>query len=68
MKVLLSLWDLFFYEGSVVLFQITMGMLKLKVGQLACSLVLVINMLNSGMNLLMHIKINDVVLIQFNSI
>ncbi|XP_046560313.1 small G protein signaling modulator 3 homolog isoform X3 [Haliotis rubra] len=34
MKVLLSLWDLFFYEGSVVLFQITMGMLKLKESEL----------------------------------
>ncbi|GFR68912.1 LOW QUALITY PROTEIN: small G protein signaling modulator 3-like protein [Elysia marginata] len=30
MKVLLRLWDLFYYEGSVVIFQITMGMLKLK--------------------------------------
>ncbi|KAK6171357.1 hypothetical protein SNE40_019563 [Patella caerulea] len=30
MRVLLRLWDLFFYEGSVVIFQITMGMLKLK--------------------------------------
>lgn len=31
MKVLLRLWDLFFYNGSTVIFQITMGMLKLKV-------------------------------------
>ncbi|XP_076448737.1 small G protein signaling modulator 3-like isoform X2 [Babylonia areolata] len=30
MKVLLRLWDLFFYNGSTVIFQITMGMLKLK--------------------------------------
>ncbi|XP_013385026.1 small G protein signaling modulator 3 isoform X1 [Lingula anatina] len=29
-KVLLRLWDLFFYEGSRVLFQITLGMLKMK--------------------------------------
>ena len=31
MKVLLRLWDLFFYEGSTVLFQMTIGMLKMKV-------------------------------------
>lgn len=31
MKVLLRLWDLFFYNGSTIIFQITMGMLKLKV-------------------------------------
>lgn len=31
MKVLLRVWDLFFYEGSIVLFQITLGMLKMKV-------------------------------------
>ncbi|XP_072029741.1 small G protein signaling modulator 3 homolog isoform X2 [Amphiura filiformis] len=30
MKVLLRIWDLFFYEGSVVLFQVTLGMFKLK--------------------------------------
>jgi hypothetical protein len=30
-KVLLRLWDLFFYEGSAVLFQLTLGMLKMKV-------------------------------------
>ncbi|KAJ8037117.1 Small G protein signaling modulator 3-like [Holothuria leucospilota] len=30
MRVLLQIWDMFFYEGSVVLFQITLAMLKLK--------------------------------------
>lgn len=30
-RVLLRLWDLFFYEGSLVLFQTTLGMLRLKV-------------------------------------
>lgn len=30
-KLLLRLWDLFFYEGSLVLFQATLGMLRLKV-------------------------------------
>lgn len=30
MKILLRIWDLFFYEGSVVLFRITLGMLKVK--------------------------------------
>ncbi|XP_062614962.1 small G protein signaling modulator 3 homolog isoform X1 [Saccostrea cucullata] len=34
MKVLLRIWDLFFYEGSTVLFQITMGMLKMKEDEL----------------------------------
>ena len=34
MKVLLRIWDLFFYEGSVVLFQIVLGMLKMKVSGL----------------------------------
>ncbi|KAK2160806.1 hypothetical protein LSH36_127g18070 [Paralvinella palmiformis] len=29
-KVLLRIWDLFFYECSTVLFQITLGMLKMK--------------------------------------
>ncbi|XP_045728433.1 small G protein signaling modulator 3 isoform X1 [Mirounga angustirostris] len=29
-KLLLRLWDLFFYEGSLVLFQTTLGMLRLK--------------------------------------
>ncbi|XP_046658527.1 small G protein signaling modulator 3 homolog isoform X1 [Homalodisca vitripennis] len=30
MKVLLRIWDLFFFDGSLVLFQITLGMLKIK--------------------------------------
>lgn len=30
MKILLRIWDLFFFDGSIVLFQITLGMLKLK--------------------------------------
>ncbi|XP_060572376.1 small G protein signaling modulator 3 homolog [Ruditapes philippinarum] len=30
MKVLLRLWDLFFYDGTTTLFQMTMGMLKMK--------------------------------------
>lgn len=30
-RLLLRLWDLFFYEGSLVLFQATLGMLRLKV-------------------------------------
>lgn len=30
MKILLRIWDLFFYEGSVVLFRTTLGMLKMK--------------------------------------
>lgn len=34
MKVLLRIWDLLFYQGSVVLFQVTMGMLKMKEGEL----------------------------------
>ncbi|KAM4882886.1 small G protein signaling modulator 3 isoform 3-T3 [Thomomys bottae] len=29
-KLLLRLWDLFFYDGSLVLFQATLGMLRLK--------------------------------------
>lgn len=31
MKVLVRIWDLFFYDGSIVLFQIMIGMLKMKV-------------------------------------
>ncbi|CAB4009264.1 Small G signaling modulator 3, partial [Paramuricea clavata] len=30
MKVLLRIWDQFFYEGSVVLFRITLGLIKMK--------------------------------------
>lgn len=30
-RILLRIWDLLFYEGSVVLFQVTLGMLKIKV-------------------------------------
>ncbi|KXJ05315.1 Small G protein signaling modulator 3-like, partial [Exaiptasia diaphana] len=30
MKILLRIWDIYFYEGSVTLFRITLGMLKLK--------------------------------------
>ena len=30
MKVLLRIWDLFFCEGSIILFKITLGMLKMK--------------------------------------
>lgn len=30
MKILLRIWDLFFFEGSIVLFQITLSMLKMK--------------------------------------
>ena len=30
-QVLLRIWDQFFYEGSVVLFQVTLGMIKMKV-------------------------------------
>ncbi|KAL5018571.1 hypothetical protein ScPMuIL_004293 [Solemya velum] len=34
MKVLLHIWDHFFYDGSTVLFQVTMGMLKMKEAEL----------------------------------
>lgn len=34
MKILLRIWDLFFFEGSLVLFQISLGMLKMKEPQL----------------------------------
>ncbi|XP_078713209.1 small G protein signaling modulator 3 isoform X2 [Lampetra fluviatilis] len=36
-RLLLRLWDLFFCEGSVVLFQLTLGMLKLKEDELVQS-------------------------------
>ena len=29
-KILLRIWDLFFFEGSLVLFQVTLGMLKMR--------------------------------------
>lgn len=34
MKILLRIWDLFFFEGSIVLFQITLSMLKMKEPQI----------------------------------
>jgi len=39
-RILLRLWDLFFYEGSTILFKVTLGMLKIKVcmsDKLLCS-------------------------------
>lgn len=30
-RLLLRIWDLLFYQGSLVLFQVTLGMLKIKV-------------------------------------
>lgn len=30
MKILLRIWDLFFFDGSIVLFQVTLGMLKIR--------------------------------------
>lgn len=34
MKILLRIWDWFFYDGSIVLFQLSLGMLKMKEPQL----------------------------------
>lgn len=34
MKILLRIWDWFFYDGSIVLFQLTLGLLKIKEPQL----------------------------------
>ncbi|XP_031417027.1 small G protein signaling modulator 3 isoform X2 [Clupea harengus] len=36
-RILLRVWDLLFYEGSVVLFQVTLGMLKIKEEELVVS-------------------------------
>ncbi|CAG2237768.1 MAP [Mytilus edulis] len=36
MKVLLRIWDMFFNEGSTIVFQMTMGMLKMKETELKC--------------------------------
>ncbi|XP_061079933.1 small G protein signaling modulator 3 isoform X2 [Conger conger] len=36
-RVLLRVWDLLFYQGSVVLFQVTLGMLKIKEEELVSS-------------------------------
>ncbi|XP_027033168.1 small G protein signaling modulator 3 isoform X1 [Tachysurus fulvidraco] len=36
-RVLLRIWDLLFYEGSLVLFQVTLGMLKIKEEELVSS-------------------------------
>ncbi|KAL7982437.1 hypothetical protein Chor_010035 [Crotalus horridus] len=36
-KLLLRIWDYFFYQGSIVLFQITLGMLSLKEDELTQS-------------------------------
>jgi len=38
-RILLRLWDLFFYEGSTILFQVTLGMLKLKASQFPLTVV-----------------------------
>lgn len=37
-RLLLRIWDLLFYQGSLVLFQVTLGMLKIKVLALLLSL------------------------------
>uniref|UniRef100_A0A4W5M5G9 Small G protein signaling modulator 3 n=1 Tax=Hucho hucho TaxID=62062 RepID=A0A4W5M5G9_9TELE len=36
-RILLRIWDLLFYQGSVVLFQVTLGMLKIKEEELVSS-------------------------------
>uniref|UniRef100_A0AAX7U9Y4 Small G protein signaling modulator 3 n=1 Tax=Astatotilapia calliptera TaxID=8154 RepID=A0AAX7U9Y4_ASTCA len=36
-RLLLRIWDLLFYEGSLVLFQVTLGMLKIKEEELVSS-------------------------------
>ncbi|TRY65366.1 hypothetical protein DNTS_013771, partial [Danionella cerebrum] len=36
-RILLRIWDLLFYEGSLVLFQVTLGMLKIKEDELVSS-------------------------------
>uniref|UniRef100_A0AAY5EBP9 Small G protein signaling modulator 3 n=1 Tax=Electrophorus electricus TaxID=8005 RepID=A0AAY5EBP9_ELEEL len=36
-RILLRIWDLLFYEGSIVLFQVTLGMLKIKEEELVSS-------------------------------
>ena len=35
--MLLRIWDLLFYQGSLVLFQVTLGMLKIKEEELVAS-------------------------------
>lgn len=36
MKILLRIWDWFYYDGAIVLFQLTLGMLKIKEPDLKC--------------------------------
>uniref|UniRef100_A0A8B9J7D7 Small G protein signaling modulator 3 n=1 Tax=Astyanax mexicanus TaxID=7994 RepID=A0A8B9J7D7_ASTMX len=36
-RILLRIWDLLFYDGSIVLFQVTLGMLKIKEEELVSS-------------------------------
>ena len=38
-QILLRIWDIFFYEGSVTLFRITLGMLKMKVNVMIVTIV-----------------------------
>jgi len=42
MKILLRIWDLFFFDGSIVLFQVTLGMLKIK-GMFNCSIFIMVS-------------------------